>query len=209
MVAPTGAVVYGEAFDLFQQGVADEENDQIDETGAISTAVGVGVDNLAPFVAWEFVSLAQPSEAAAVANVQFAVELGQGTETVTPADFALIGSGEPVAPERISLKNAEVDLYFADLNLDGAVDHFDLALWQPQADTSADSPNYDPLYDLNADRAIDALDLDLLTAVMYQPTTWDAVDADADSDESNAENEPAVETERDDPLDVESMEEIV
>jgi VCBS repeat-containing protein len=214
LVAPTGAVVYGEAFDLFQQGRADGETGQIDETGAISTAIGVGVDGLAPFVAWEFVSLAQPDEAAAGVNVQFVVELGQGTETVTPADFALIGSGDPIAPEQVALKNAEADLYFADFNLDGAVDHFDLALWQPHAGTPAESPGYDPMYDLNADRAIDALDLDFLTAVMYQPTTWDAADTDADSDASNsdaqvADDDATAETESGDPLGLESIEDIV
>jgi VCBS repeat-containing protein len=181
-VAPTGNVAYGEAFNAFQQGQADPENGQIDEAGAISTAVGVGVDAPAAFVAWEFVSLLQPGDGQANPHLQFRVDFGEGTETVMPAEFALIGSGDPVAAERIATRDAEVDLYFADFNVDGAVNHFDLALWQPHAGAAADSPDYDPSYDLNADQAIDGLDLDLLTAVMYRPTTWTSAAADASSE---------------------------
>jgi VCBS repeat-containing protein len=192
VVTPTGGVAYGEDFTAFQQGTPDAADGRIDESGALATISGVGVADFAAFVAWEFVPTGGPSSVSAGTHVQFAVQFGGGTETITPANFALVGSGEPVAWDQVALGTADVDLYFGDFNGDGLVNHFDLALWLPHADENEESPSYDPMYDLNADRLIDDLDLDLLTAAMYRPVTsklagptvqpsGDSLDADTDA----------------------------
>ena len=54
VVLPTGNVVYGEDFSVFQQGHVESANGEIDEAGAISVATNTGATALAPFMAWEF-----------------------------------------------------------------------------------------------------------------------------------------------------------
>jgi hypothetical protein len=169
LVTPTGAVAYGEDFTAFQQGTPDDPASLIDEAGALTTASGVGADGLAPFVAWQFARDVDPSGAMPHARAAFAVDPGEGTATITPAHFALVGSGEPVDWGVVDMGTAEVDLFLADFNGDELVNHFDLALWQPHSGAAPGDPSYDPTCDLNADSRINQPDLDLLMSALYQP----------------------------------------
>jgi hypothetical protein len=170
-VVPTGNVAYGDGFDHFQQGQPDAAAGVIDETGAITTGIGVGVDTFAPFVAWEFVRTSPFGNEAPSLAASFQLDPAEGSDTILPADFALIGLGSPLAPAQIRLGSTEVNLYDADLNDDRVVDHFDLAMFQMHADSSAGDDAYDPTADLNGDSEIDQEDLELVMAAMYQPVS--------------------------------------
>ena len=168
-VTPTGSVAYGEDFTAFQQGTPDEAAALIDEAGALTTEGGVGADGLAPFVAWQFAVADGESASTGDGHVQFAVEPGEGTATITPANFAMVGSGDPVDWALVELGAVDLDLALADFNGDELVNHFDLALWQPHSGSASGDPSYDPACDLDGDGRIDERDLDLLMAAMYQP----------------------------------------
>ncbi|MHB8897626.1 MAG: cadherin-like domain-containing protein, partial [Thermoguttaceae bacterium] len=173
-VAPTGEVVYGDAFGLFRQGQVGQADGVVDETGALTSSAMVGAGQAAPFVAWQFARTGDPA-AFASGSTRFAVDPAEGTATILPSNFALTGSGNPVSWSEVEMGTASLDLLFADFNLDQRVDHFDLALWVPRAGASADSVSaagaagaaYEPMFDLDASRTIDQGDLDLLTSVMY------------------------------------------
>jgi hypothetical protein len=101
--------------------------------------------------------------------VQFAVEPGQGTATITPANFALVGSGDPVDWALVEMGSVALEFSTPDFNGDGLANHFDLALWQPHSGEAWGDPGFDPLYDLNVDGQINEQDLDLLMGALYQP----------------------------------------
>ena len=168
-VTPTGSVAYGEDFTAFQQGTPDEPAGLIDEAGALTTEGGVGADGLAPFVAWQFAVADGQTASTGDGPVHFGVEPGEGTATITPANFALVGSGDPVDWALVELGAVDLDLALADFNGDELVNHFDLALWQPHSGSASGDPSYDPASDLDGDGRIDERDLDLLMAAMYQP----------------------------------------
>ncbi len=170
-VNPTGSVVYGEDFSAFQQGAPDESAGLIDEAGALTPGSGVGVDGFAPFTAWQFTLAEAASLAEGDAHVQFAVEPGQGTATIAPANFALVGSGEPVDWALAELGTAELDLTLPDFNGDRLVNHFDLALWQTHSGSASGDPGYDPLYDLDNDGQIGTSDVDVLMGSLYRTPT--------------------------------------
>ena len=173
-VAPTGEVVYGDSFSMFQQGEVNGEEGLVDETGALTATAGVGAGQAAAFVSWQFTRTGDP-ESFIHGNAGFAVDAAEGTSTILPSNFALTGSGSPVEWSDVEMGSAELDLIFADFNQDQRVDHFDLALWVPHSGTSADSVStlaagavgYEPMFDLNSNRSIDQADLDLLTSAMY------------------------------------------
>ncbi|MCU0875489.1 MAG: cadherin-like domain-containing protein, partial [Pirellulaceae bacterium] len=191
VVLPTGNVVYGEDFSVFQQGHVESASGEIDEAGAISVATNTGATALAPFMAWEFTIVGGLDVPTAVPHVAFAVEPGEGAATITPASFALTGSGNPVAWDCVALGAAEADLYYGDFNGDRLVNHFDLALWQSHADQTVDSLGYDRLYDLDNDGGIGEADLDLLLAAMYRPAAPPSgVTADAEASEASEETSP-------------------
>lgn len=169
LVVPTGNTAYGEDFSAFQQGWGDATHGEIDEAGAISVASDTGARGMAPFVAWEFVVVGGPDFSTAGPRVEFTLAPAEGTATIAPADFALIGDGEPVAWDRVALRGAKVDLYFGDFNGDRLVNHFDLALWQVHANQAVESLASDRRYDLDQDGEVGGDDLDLLLAAMYRP----------------------------------------
>ena len=160
-VTPTGEVVYGEAFDLFQQGEVNGEEGLVDEAGALTATAMVGADEAAPFVSWQFTRTGD------AVNTQFAVDPAEGTSTILPSNFALTDSGVPVEWSNVEMGSAEVGLVFADFNGDQRVDHFDLALWVPHSETAAGDAGYEPRFDLNSNSTIDQADLDLLMSGMY------------------------------------------
>ena len=173
-VTPTGEVVYGDAFSLFQQGEVNSEEGLVDETGALTATAGVGAGEAAQFVSWQFT---RTGDASTFSNgtVQFSVDAGEGTSTILPANFALTGSGDAVDWDDVEMGSTSLDLIFADFNGDQVIDHFDLALWVPHSGTSADSIStmaadsvgYQSMFDLDSDGAVDQGDLDLLTSAMY------------------------------------------
>ena len=164
-VTPTGGVAYGEDFTAFQQGTPDDTAGWIDEAGALTTEGDVGTDGFAPFVAWQFVR----SGAAVDGPVRFGVEPGEGTATITPANFALVGSGDPVDWALVEMGTVDLELTLPDLNGDDLVNHFDLALWQPHSGSAVGDPGYDRACDFTGDGWINQGDLDLLMDAMYQP----------------------------------------
>jgi hypothetical protein len=178
---------------VFQQGVVDMENGQIDEAGAISIAPDTGAGDPAPFMAWEFVVAGDPTAVSAGTSIQFAIEPGEGTATVVPEHFALVGSGDPVAWDQVAMGAAEVDLFFGDMNGDSLVNHFDLALWQVQSGQTADDAEYNRLYDFDSDGTVGRSDLDLLLGVMYRPVTTpvghdDLADSADDSEDTESDS---------------------
>ncbi len=169
-VAPTGQVIYGTRFTHFQQGQADPAAGAIDEAGALTTEAGAGVGQRAAFIAWQFRRAGPGAPDDPNGRVVFSVDPGEGTGTITPASFALVGQGTEVDWAKVQLGAAEVDLVLGDFNGNGAVNHFDLALWIPHATSSEGDPGYDPEFDLNADARVDLDDLALLLPRLYQPT---------------------------------------
>ena len=169
LVTPTENVAYGEDFAAFRQGTPEALLGLIDETGALATTSGVGSDDFAPFVAWEFVAVG--SEDGAIANrlLHFAADPGEGTDTITPAHFALAGSPAPVDWAFVDLGSVDHELHSGDFNGDDSINHFDLALWLAHSGSALGDLDYDSLYDLNADNRIDKLDVDLLMSTIYQP----------------------------------------
>lgn len=160
-VTPTGEVVYGDAFDMFQQGEVNGEEGLVDEAGALTSTAGVGADEAAPFMSWQFVRTGD------AITTQFVVDPAEGTSTILPSNFALTDSGVPVEWADVEMGSTEVNLIYADFNGDQLVDHFDLALWVPHSGTADGDVGYDAKFDLDANSVIDQADLDLLTSGMY------------------------------------------
>jgi hypothetical protein len=169
VVAPTGQVVYGTRFTHFQQGQADPAAGVKDEAGALTTEAWDCVGQPAAFMAWQFRRAGPGAPDDANGPVVFAVDPGEGTGTIIPAAFALVGQGTEVDWTSVRLGAAEVDLVLGDFNGNGAVNHFDLALWIPHAMSSEGDPGYDPEFDLNADARVGLDDLALLVPRLYQP----------------------------------------
>jgi hypothetical protein len=175
-VTPTGNVVYGTQFTEFQQGAADTAAGLIDEAGALTTNAGVGADGLAPFVAWEFRRSGASTSDDANSAVSFVADPGEGTATILPGNFALVGSGTAVDWSNVEFDTAGLNLYLGDFNGDGGVNHCDLALWIPHAGSAAGDGVFEAKFDLNADARIDASDLSLLMPRLYR-SVLDAPDS--------------------------------
>jgi len=175
-VTPTGNAAYGEQFTDYRQGTADAAAGAIDEAGALTTEAGVGVQGAAPFVAWEFRRSGPGAPSDPNSQVAFAADPGEGTATILPGNFALVGLGTPVDWKNVEFDAVDLGLYLGDFNGDGAVNHCDLALWIPQAPSSPESGNFDPKFDLNGDLRADAADLAILMPRLYQPVLGDGGD---------------------------------
>ena len=87
-LTPTGNVAYGDAFTAYQQGTADDAAGLVDETGALATAAGVGIDGAAAFVAWEFQRDGENAPSDANSHQQFTISPAQGDGTILPSNFA-------------------------------------------------------------------------------------------------------------------------
>ncbi|NUQ65944.1 MAG: tandem-95 repeat protein, partial [Pirellulales bacterium] len=168
-LTPTGNVVYGDAFSQFQQGTADDAAGLVDEAGALATTGGIGVDQAAPFIAWEFRRDGAGAPDDPNSRATFSLAPAQGDSTILPSEFALVGQGTGVDWSDVELGTAQIDLFLGDFNADGFVNQFDLALWIPQNPTAAGDTDYNPLYDLDSDSAVNDADLDLLLSRMYEP----------------------------------------
>jgi hypothetical protein len=153
---------------------ADGTAGVIDEAGALTTKAGVGTHTLAPFVAWEFRRNGPCAPDDVNSVVSFAAEAGQGTATILPANFALVGLDTAVDWNNVEFDTASLNLYLGDFNGDGAVNHCDLALWIPHAASAAGDGIFDPKFDLNADARVDSSDLSLLMSRLYRPVLGDA-----------------------------------
>ena len=173
-VSPTGSVVYGDRFTDYRQGSIDSAAGVIDEAGALATQGGAGADGLVPFVSWEFRRSGAGAPNDPNSRVTFAAGPGGGTGTVHPANFALVGLGTPVDWASVQFDAVELSLSLGDFNHDGAVNHYDLALWIPHASSSFGDQSFNPEYDLNADARVDQADLALLMPRLYQPVLSDA-----------------------------------
>jgi len=174
-VTPTGNVVYGESFTDYRQGTTDEAAGLIDEAGALATQGGVGVGARAPFIAWEFRRSGPGAPDDPNSQVAFTADPGEGTGTITPANFALVGLGTPVAWDSVELDTVDLSLYLGDFNGNEAVNHFDLALWIPHAFSSLGDERFDPECDLDGDAEVNLADLTLLMPRLYRPVLNDAV----------------------------------
>ncbi len=172
LVTPTGNVAYGDQFTDYRQGTADAAAGVIDEAGALATEGGVGAQQAAPMLAWEFRRNGPGAPADPNSQPVFAADPGEGTGTILPANFALVGLGTPVDWANVEFDPAGVNLVLGDFNSDGAVNHYDLALWIPHVLSSPGDGNFDPLFDLNADARIDAADLAILMPRLYRPVDW-------------------------------------
>jgi hypothetical protein len=168
-VTPTGNVAFGEDFADYRQGTADTAAGLIDEAGALATEGGVGAARAAPFNAWEFRRAGPGAPGDPNSQVEFAADPGEGTATILPANFALVGLGTPVDWNNVTLDTVNLNLALGDFNGDGAVNHFDLALWIPHVFSSAGSDNFDPKFDLNGDSRVDPADLAILMPRLYRP----------------------------------------
>ena len=122
-----------------------------------------------PFVAWEFRRSGPGAPGDANTQAHFAADAGEGTATILPANFALVGVGTPVDWQNVEFDAADVNLYLGDFNGDGSVNHYDLALWIPQNAPSPQAATFDPRFDLTADALVDAADLAVLMPRLYQP----------------------------------------
>jgi VCBS repeat-containing protein len=172
-LTPTGKVAYGPQFTEYHQGTADSQAGVIDEAGALASEGGVGVDSAAPFVAWEFRRGGPGAPEDPNSQVVFAADPGEGTATIVPANFAVVGAGTPVDWSNVTFDEAQLSLRLGDFNGDGAVNHYDLALWIPHADSSPKSGNFDPKFDLSGDSRVDAVDLAILTRRLFRPVSDD------------------------------------
>jgi len=161
-------------FTDYRQGTADAAAGVIDEAGALTTEAGLGVQGAAPFVAWEFRRSGPGAPSDPNSQVAFTADPGEGTATILPGNFALVGLGTPVDWKNVEFDAVEVSLYLGDFNSDGAVNHYDLALWIPQAPYWPESGNFDPKFDLNGDLRVDAADLAILMPRLYQPVLGEA-----------------------------------
>ena len=150
-LGPTGNVEYGDAFTLFQQGTPDDAGGLVDEAGALTSSPDVGAGSAAPFVAWEFERDGPGFPNDPNSEVQFASDPGEGTDVITPAEFALVGYGSLVEWSEVELGTVDLNLYLGDFSGDGFVNHFDLALFIPKMYLAPDDPDYAPQFDLNGD----------------------------------------------------------
>jgi len=171
-VTPMGNVAYGDQFTDYRQGTVDAAAGVIDEAGALATEGGVGAQGAAPLVAWEFRRSGPGAPDDPNRQLVFAADPGEGTATILPANFALVGLGTPVDWANVEFDTAGVNLYLGDFNADGAVNHYDLALWIPHVFSSPGDGNFDPQFDLNADSRVDAADLAILLPRLYRPVDW-------------------------------------
>jgi len=171
-VTPTGNVAYGDQFTDYRQGTADAVAGVIDEAGALATEGGVGANGAAPLVAWEFRRSGPGAPDDPNRQLVFAADPGEGTATILPANFALVGLGTPVHWANVEFEADGVNMYLGDFNGDGAVNHYDLALWIPHVLSSPGDGNFDPRFDLNADSRVNAADLAILIPRLYRPVDW-------------------------------------
>ena len=125
-------------------------------------------------MAWEFRRNGPGAPDDANSVVSFAAEPGEGTATILPANFALVGLGTAVDWNNVEFDTASLNLYLGDFNGDGSVNHCDLALWIPHAASAAGDGAFDAEFDLNADARVDSSDLSLLMPRLYQPVLGDA-----------------------------------
>ncbi len=138
----------------------------------MTASPGVGAAARAPFVAWEFQrdGLAAPN-GGQNSQVLFSTDPGEGTQTISPAEFTLVGLGTSVPFSNVDLGTVDLDLFLGDFTHDGFVNQFDLGLFIPQLFTSSGGPNYDPEFDLNADASLDVnqFDLGLFIGRVFKP----------------------------------------
>jgi len=173
-VTPTGNVVYGSQFADYRQGSGGTAAGMIDEAGALATEAGVGAEGAAPFIAWEFRRSGVGAPNDANSQVSFSVDPGEGTGTIMPSNFALVGLGTPVDWQNVAFDTVNLDLNLGDFNSDGEVNQFDLALWIPQAASSPGGAAFDPRFDLDGDVRVNAGDRALLMPRLYQPVQGNA-----------------------------------
>jgi hypothetical protein len=159
---PTGNKQYGAAFTIFQQGAANDAGGLIDETGALTTSIGVGVTGRAAFVSWEF------EVTRGVGSVTFKPEPGEGSAGIVPAEFALVGKGEGVPWDLVELVSATLTVLSrsGDFNGDGEIDQLDRDLLIAQLFIPATDSRYDVQFDLTGDGPVNHYDLAILTPLV-------------------------------------------
>ena len=98
-----GAITYGSDYSLFHQGTADNAANLVDEVGAATSTNGVGAGARALFASIEMTATVD-------GQVVFAGDASEGTATITPGNFALIGVGTEVAWSNVEFVNAPVQI---------------------------------------------------------------------------------------------------
>jgi streptogramin lyase len=170
---PTGMRQFGTSFTLLPQGMADDANGVINETGALTISTGVGGTARAAFVAWEFRVTGN-----AMGSVAFTPEPGEGSGVITPAEFALIGQGTPVPWTEVEFVTATLDLGLqGDFDNSGTVDQIDLDSLIAHLFVPLDDPDYDPRFDLTGDGLV--LQFDLAMFIPLQANSASAASAPA------------------------------
>ena len=183
-LTPTGDVVYGSDFPLHRQGTPHNETGVIDEIGALASSVDVGVDTLAPFASWEFQRDGVGAPDDPNSEVRFESEPGEGTGTIHPSHFALVGEVDPIPWEQVVNGTLDLSLLLGDFTHDRLINQFDLAMFVPQLFTSGDDGSYDPEFDLTDDEWVNQFDLALLIPRLFQPALQP--DAEGETDSSSA-----------------------
>jgi uncharacterized delta-60 repeat protein len=172
-VTPTGMRQFGSDFTLFQQGTAEDANGSINETGALTPIANVGATTRAAFVAWEFQVTGNPT-----GSVAFTPEPGEGTGTITPAEFALVGQATPVSWDDVEFVGAMLDLSTTirgDFNGDQMVNQVDLNLliahmFAPNGVPG--NPGYEAQYDLTGDGPVNQFDLAMFIPLRTVTSTF-------------------------------------
>jgi len=96
-------LTFGPAFTLFTQGTVDNAANLIDEGGGLTSGSGQGATAPVLFFSVEVTATADGS-------VTFTPAAGDGTATIQPADFALVGQPAPVEWDAVLFEGATVEI---------------------------------------------------------------------------------------------------
>jgi len=103
LVTVDSTPTFDDAFGIFQQGDVDNAGDLIDEAGALTTSTDVGAGGEALFFSIE-------ATATTDGTIDFTASEGQGTGTITPANFALVGRATEVEWDEVDFVGASVEI---------------------------------------------------------------------------------------------------
>lgn len=96
-------LAFGPAFTLFTQGTVDNAANLIDEGGGLTSGSGQGATAPVLFFSVEVTATANGS-------VTFTPSAGDGTATIQPANFALVGQPAPVEWDAVLFEGATVEI---------------------------------------------------------------------------------------------------
>jgi hypothetical protein len=106
LVSVGNSISYGSNFGLFRQGVVSNAANEVNEVGALTSSTGAGAGSDALFFAIEVTAESD-------GTVTVTGSAGEGTSTINPANFALVGQGTPVDWDDVLFVNAMVQIMSA------------------------------------------------------------------------------------------------